>query len=622
MFERMKLARVSPSGGFVAAVAASGAGREGIAVWPFAGSALGAPAAFDLGGVGIADLDFKTDDRLVVTVIQERLRVAGGTYLPPEFARFDRTIVLSIRRDGSDPKVLLEGEARGGTRVQSLLPNDPRRVLIETYDRRTGRNELHKVDVETGEAEPLTATDPGYLTAPVADMYLTGFETDADGSPYVRYLFDARNGESYIDARTPGGAWSTIASFQKIDDVMGVSIAGRAGPSSLYVIDRVGQDRRAVFEVDLSTGASQAVLDDDAGEAVFALRDPRTGEFAGARLVVDGLIRDRYVSKPLAAAHRALIESFPEYAVASIEDASDDLGVYVARLEGPARPPVYVAFDARRMAVADIGPVFALDPGAMSEVRTLRYASADGTPIVAFATVPQGANSASPLLVMPHGGPAAQDTLAFETWRQFFASRGYVVLQPQFRGSDGYGAAFQAKGDGQWGARVQEDVLYGIAEAKRLGLADPARACVFGWSYGGYMALAGAALTPEVYRCAASGAGPSDLRRMIDDLTRRYGSTREGSAFWRRRVGDVPTREAASPALNAGAVRAPVLLLHGDLDRVVPIVQSEIMDEALRAAGRSVEFRRFEGQGHGFDPAQEVEMLRAVESFLATHLNR
>lgn len=233
----------------------------------------------------------------------------------------------------------------------------------------------------------------------------------------------------------------------------------------------------------------------------------------------------------------------------------------------------------------------------------------------------QGAKA--PLIVLPHGGPASRDTYSFDFLAQFLASRGYGVLQPQFRGSWGFGKAFQDAGRGEWGDKMQTDLLDGVAAAAASGDIDPARVCIVGASYGGYAALAGATLHPDAYRCAASIAGVSDLGLLLVEQTRVFG--RDSGSFQELRKmlsGAATTKLAAiSPSHLAANVRVPVLLIHGDKDTVVPFEQSQKMADALQAAGKPVELVTLVDENHYLTrAATRTQMLQTLEGFLARNL--
>jgi dipeptidyl aminopeptidase/acylaminoacyl peptidase len=226
-------------------------------------------------------------------------------------------------------------------------------------------------------------------------------------------------------------------------------------------------------------------------------------------------------------------------------------------------------------------------------------------------------------VILPHGGPEAHDDSGFDWLAQFLASRGYAVLQPQFRGSDGFGSAHADAGRHQWGLRMQDDVTDGVRALTEKGIADPKRICIVGGSYGGYVALAGAAFTPELYACAASIAGVSDLPAMIGYTVKMEGEESNLLAYWRDHIGSPldPQVIAKSPARSAATIRAPILLLHGTEDTVVPLAQSKMMARALDAANRQYSLVELPGDDHYLSTsATRVLMLGELEKFLAPFL--
>ncbi len=228
------------------------------------------------------------------------------------------------------------------------------------------------------------------------------------------------------------------------------------------------------------------------------------------------------------------------------------------------------------------------------------------------------------MIVLPHGGPEARDTLGFDVWAQFFATRGYLVFQPNFRGSSGYGRRWVEAGYGQWGGRMQDDLTDGVRALITSGRADAKRICIFGASYGGYAALYGGARTPDLYKCVASFAGVSDLRALV----KWEHSTKGHEARYRyaeRAIGD-PVKDAArlkaaSPATYTSGYQPPVLLIHGAKDVSSPVTQSEAMAQALKRAGKDVKLSIYPGEGHSdWSRTDEEAALTEVADFVASHI--
>lgn len=259
----------------------------------------------------------------------------------------------------------------------------------------------------------------------------------------------------------------------------------------------------------------------------------------------------------------------------------------------------------------------------LSPSRYVSYKARDGLDIPAYLTLPRGREAKGlPLIVLPHGGPyGLRDEGDFDPEVQFYANRGYVVLQPQFRGSGSYGEAFYQKGEGQWGRSMQDDLDDGMDWLAKQGTIDPKRVCLVGGSYGGYAALWGAVRNPERYRCAASFAGISDLGRQLKyqlDLmvSRKYRKD------WRVRVqGKEPfDLKTVSPLYTIDKLTVPVLLMHGDKDQRVPYRQSKAYADALRAAGKTFEFYTLKDEGHGFSTSAHMqEWFDRMDAFLAKY---
>lgn len=199
-----------------------------------------------------------------------------------------------------------------------------------------------------------------------------------------------------------------------------------------------------------------------------------------------------------------------------------------------------------------------------------------------------------------------------------------MVFQPNFRGSAGFGADHVLAGRGKWGLEMQDDVSDGVLALVKMGYADAERVCIMGASYGGYSALAGGAFSPELYRCVISVAGVSDLPKMLKDTKNKYGRRHWVNSYWKDVVGDSKAERAKlkkiSPVNSAAAFRAPVLLLHGDDDTVVPISQSVRMAKALKKAGKSVEMVTLKDEDHRLSTSgSRLQMLSAIDKFLQLH---
>ncbi|WP_206240821.1 alpha/beta hydrolase family protein [Novosphingobium terrae] len=255
---------------------------------------------------------------------------------------------------------------------------------------------------------------------------------------------------------------------------------------------------------------------------------------------------------------------------------------------------------------------------ALSPVRMVTYRARDNLEIEAVVTTPKGKEGRKlPVIVMPHGGPWSHDTLDYDYWAQFLANKGYLVIQPNFRGSTGYGESFERRGEGQLGLAMQDDLNDALDWAVKQGLADGKRACIMGASYGGYAAMWGAARDPDLWRCAISIAGVASLRREVNDMGDHALNENSNRDAWTRMTPDFP---AVSPINAVDRIKAPMLLIHGKKDVRVDIGQSNAMAAKMRAAGKNVELVQIPLADHYFTRAPDrLTLLTSVETFLAKY---
>jgi dienelactone hydrolase len=349
------------------------------------------------------------------------------------------------------------------------------------------------------------------------------------------------------------------------------------------------------------------------------IHDPVTGLLVGAIKESDSPSPELF-DEQLQSNMRAARLTFPERVV-QFASWSDDFSRFVVITEG--------ARDSGTLWLIDIGSAHAKQLGSVypgvgreqvSAFRMVGYKASDGMDLTGVLTLPPGRDPHKlPLVVLPHGGPEARDYPHFDWWAQAFASRGYAVWQPNFRGSSGYGLAFRNAGFGEWGRKMQTDISDGMAELDRQGIIDSRRACIVGGSYGGYAALAGVTVQQGLYRCAVSVAGVADLSAMLrTELKPQYSNA---DHYWERFMGarDYTDKglDLYSPIRLAARADAPVLLIHGRDDTVVNYEQSTAMRSALKSAGKPVEFVTLPGEDHHLSHEQtRVAMLQAAVAFV------
>ena len=399
------------------------------------------------------------------------------------------------------------------------------------------------------------------------------------------------------------------------------SIAGVTADGSALIVHMLDADRLVYRPLPLSGGDLGAPI--AAYERYVSLMtDPLTHRVFGG-VVYGTTTQYSFFDPKEQAAWSAVLAHFPDEEV-KIAAWSQDRSKVVVEITGQVHGDAYVLIDTKTGKAVQIGDVYAgLKPADISGVEAIEYKAADGKVIPAYLTLPNGKDpKALPLIVLPHGGPATMDAAGFDWWAQALASRGYAVLQPQYRGSYGFGWSFYTAGFGEWGRKMQTDLSDGVRALAHVGIVDPKRVCIVGGSYGGYAALAGAAMDTGVYRCAVSVSGISDMRKMMAWQQDRAGGAfnptmRNLDRFTGAKDTHDPVLDQISPIRHLDRVNIPILLIHGKDDTVVPIEQSKMMADALTAAGRQVQFTQLQGEDHWMSRSEtRLQMLQTSVKFL------
>ncbi|HZV85772.1 MAG TPA: S9 family peptidase [Brevundimonas sp.] len=445
---------------------------------------------------------------------------------------------------------------------------------------------------------------------------------DAEGRPVARATYDGQNYE--VQARR-GGFWRTMwRTDARID---APSLAGFGQTPNTVVLNGVIDGRpEGFYALDLETGAISGLPFE--GKPTSLIHHPMTRLLVGARtLGSDDSVSWQFLDPAAERSWRAVQTAFRGKQV-TLTSWSNDLKQIVVFTQGAGDSGTYQLVDLDRRTAEIIGEAYPEITGArVGEVRSISYAAADGMRIPGYLTLPPGVTDPKglPLVVFPHGGPASRDYLGFDWWAQAMASRGYAVLQPNFRGSDGLGTAHLEAGYGEWGRKMQSDLSDGVRWLASEGIVDPARVCIVGASYGGYAAMAGPTLDPGVYRCAVAVSGVADLRRMVE-WSAEQGGRRDSPVvrYWNRfmgadRLGDRDL-DQFSPSAQAARADAPIMMLHGRDDTVVPFEQSRILADALRRAGKPFELIELPSEDHWLSRAATRRwMLIETVRFLEQH---
>jgi dipeptidyl aminopeptidase/acylaminoacyl peptidase len=468
--------------------------------------------------------------------------------------------------------------------------------------------EVVEVDVSTGKSRrvqrPVDGVASWYADAAGAVRMGIGYSDQGRSS---RLLYRSSESDSF---RTVDRA-----SSRKGDSLLVPSLFLPEPGKAVAIADPDGYD--AVYKLDLATlTLGERLFGVDGYDIDSIIADDATSTLLGVTVTEDRP-RTHWFDPQLSRLQAEIDKAVGERraAILSMDRARESFLVHVAAPDRPGSVYFMQAADGKMHRIAHVND--AIGTGKLHPVRTVRYKARDGLEIAAVLTAPAGRPAKNlPLIVMPHGGPFARDAETWDWWAQFLADRGYAVVQPNFRGSSGYGSAFAAKGEGQWGLAMQDDLLDAIAHLAAQGIADPRRVCIVGASYGGYAAMRAAQRDGRHYRCAASFAGVSDLPALLR-YDRGFLNSGAGTDWLRQQA---PNLAAVSPVSFPQEVSIPVLLVHGRADQRVPVKQSRELAERLQKAGKTVRYVEQPGGDHHLSrQADRLQLLRELESFLLQH---
>jgi len=472
-----------------------------------------------------------------------------------------------------------------------------------------GRPALFAVDMEKN--------DPRRIARAASENHDNEWLVDGDGKLAVTLDI----GGSGIDLgkwRLLNAQGSEIAGGTDKTASIALIALGRDGTSVIYGQDDDAAGKTRLFEVPLAGGATSEFLPDANIERTFI--DRANGRLLG--YVEQGEGRRPVMFDP---AHQAAMtkvyRAFGKHDL-RIVDWTENFAHVLLHISGGADSGTWYVVDLARMKADPVGydrP--AIGPERIGPVSVFAYPAADGMELDGVLTLPPGREARNlPVVIFPHGGPQDHDSVTFNWWAQAFASRGYAVFQPNFRGSTNRDLAFQRAGYGQWGRKMQTDLSDGLAALAKQGIVDPKRACIMGASYGGYAALAGVTLQSGLYRCAVAVAPVSDLREMYNTDYLESGGSSLMRNILRESLGHPSTFDDVSPRRHAGGASAPILLIHGRDDTRVPFRHSTSMADALRNAGKPYELVELREEDHFLSrPATRKQMLEAAMRFVQQH---
>jgi dipeptidyl aminopeptidase/acylaminoacyl peptidase len=503
-----------------------------------------------------------------------------------------------------------------GARVYfySLPKTNPDVILVGLNDRDAAWHDLYQLTISTGQRTLLRKN-----TERISDWVF-------DEAGKLRLATrTADNGDTDV-LRVDDAGFTKVYSCNVFESCG--TIRFHKDGARVYMVTNKGDvDLIRLTLFDAATEQEEVVESDplekvDFNEAIFS----EASDELVATTYEDERTRYYFRDKAVEADFRLIEKKLPGRNLALASRTKDDQ-LWLVSSRSDTEPEECYLFDRKTKALTRQYRVFEKLPrDALAPMTAISYASSDSLQIPAFLTLPKGATpKALPLIVLPHGGPWARDVWGYDSWTQFLANRGYAVLQPNFRGSAGYGKKFLNAGNRKWGETMQDDLTWGVKHLVARGIVDAKRVGIMGGSYGGYATLAGVAFTPDVYAAAVSIVGPSNLITLLGSTPTYWES---GRKIRDERIGDPSTPEGKaqlerqSPLNSAAKIKTPLLVVQGANDPRVKKAESDQIVIALRDRGFPVEYLVAPDEGHGFArPVNTMAMFASAEKFLAKYLN-
>jgi dipeptidyl aminopeptidase/acylaminoacyl peptidase len=496
--------------------------------------------------------------------------------------------------------------------ILAVEPDHPDVILVGLNDRDPQFHDVYRVELSSGRRTLVQKND-------IDALY---FVADHDLEVRLAAVSTDDGGTKLLAKDTRLRTWKEVLSWTAEDAwFSSETIAFSEDPSTLYIRSTTGVNTAEVRALDLETGKETVLARDDGVDAGTVLIHPtrrHVQAVAFTRARTEWMVLDEDIREDFA----VISSSSPgDFSITS-RDMADT--TWIVHFEHDDGPGLYYSYDrAQKKSTLLFSDYTALEGLQLAKMQPIHFEARDGLVIHGYLTVPVGVEARSlPAVVFPHGGPWHRDTWGLDPQVQWLANRGYAALQINFRGSTGYGKAFIAAADREWGGKMQDDITDGTRWLIDRGIADPEKICIMGGSYGGYATLMGLAREPELYACGIDAFGIANLFTWLGTFP----------PYWEpllplvhRRVGhpehDADLLQSRSPVFLADRIRAPVFIFQGANDPRVPADESIQMRDALLAAGREVEYREFADEGHGFGRVENaIEFFALSERFLAEHI--
>ena len=550
------------------------------------------PVTLGSSKMDIVQMGWVNNDRLVVRFRQDvdtLQELGANTRLAYKLATIDKKGKrwLEIPRNRSDRRSEFSKlmENFGNASIMDTLPQDKKHILIEYDDDQDLTTDVFKVNVEKGTARRI-ARNSNRITVTYVDendepRLATRFDEGAEAQIYLARL--AGRKEWIEIGRTEAKLDANSQIFNAFE------LVGGPESNEFYVLSNHETDTAAIYIYDAAAqafGEMQFMHPEYDATGLYKIRT-LGGEEVLAGFTYTGKAGDVYVVDPEEKAlHDAIAQVLPE-TDNDIVSRSEDGKTLIISAEGPRSPETFYLLKDQRLTVLGRSMPF-LPEDKLARVEWTSYTARDGMEIPALVTIPNG-EPPFPVVINPHGGPVARDYWGFDLWAQMLAYHGYLVVQPQFRISSGFGREHLEAGYAKWGYEMQDDLDDAVEWVADRGLADPNRAAIFGWSYGGYAAFVGSFRDPNPYRCSIAGAGVADVpyfRAWLSD----FGNFTEKT--YRRTV------DGINPLDHVDSVDIPILVIHGDKDERVPVDESRKFVKKLEQFEKDYKYIELEGANH------------------------
>ena len=493
-----------------------------------------------------------------------------------------------------------------------LRPDIPDHVLITLNRRDPSLQDVYRLDFPSGELT-MVVENPGqvadWIVAP--DFTVRGAVKASD-----------RGGFELIVRDKKGEGWRSLVHWGADEVISSGNVSFDVDGRSAYMLDSRESNTARLVRVNLASGKTDVLLDDPQHDVYVGLTDPFTGRPQVGVIIKDRdslVVLDSTVAEDIGAIER-LHRGDP-----FLTSYDKDNKLWVVGFSTDNEPSPYYLYDrtARTAAFLFYDRPNLIDY-ALAEMEPVSFEARDGLVIHGYLTFPPGRSRRGlPMVLNVHGGPWARDYWGFDPEAQWLANRGYLCMQVNYRGSVGYGKDFQSAGDREWGGRMEDDLEDAVKWAVHQGYADPGRVGIYGYSYGGYAALIGITKTPELYRCAISMGGPTDLVSLVESFPPHWSTASE---IWYEKVGHPKTDRAflraRSPITHVDSVRVPVMIVQGANDARVPQEDADRFVRELEKRNVTVEYMLLPDEGHQISrPGNRLKVYARMERFLDRYLN-